>query len=134
MCNPCYLSRWREGTLPPVELTPTKLELWVVEMTGTPGCWPWIGYIDRNGYGMASVRWKRGNVPVGRAAWVLINGPVPDGMELDHRCHNDDLRCPGGRMCLHRACGNPGDLDLVTPSENCLRREERKRRMAALVA
>lgn len=40
-----------------------------------------------------------------RVAWELVNGPIPDGMFLDHRCANP-------------SCVNPEHLRIVTVSEN----------------
>lgn len=53
-----------------------------------------------------------------RVAWERKNGPVPEGLELDHLCHTDDLHCQGGASCLHRRCVNPDHLEAVTKSQN----------------
>lgn len=70
-----------------------------------------------NGYGqinLASIgRWSAHAL-----AYVLTNGPVPDGLHIDHICHNDDLSCAGGSMCPHRRCCNPAHLEATSPGEN----------------
>jgi len=40
-----------------------------------------------------------------RAAYILWNGPIPDGMQIDHRCENPK-------------CCNPQHLWPVTPKQN----------------
>ena len=51
--------------------------------------------------------------------WVYFNGPIPDGMIVDHACHRDG-DCPGGPTCPHRRCVNIDHLRLLTPKDNTL--------------
>jgi hypothetical protein len=84
-------------------------------------CLQWTGSLTGAGY--ASFRDERGqNIDAHKWAWEKLYGPVPEGKELDHRCHNADPRCPGGKWCLHRSCVNALDhLEPVTSAENKLR-------------
>ncbi|WP_371930528.1 HNH endonuclease signature motif containing protein [Streptomyces poriferorum] len=55
-----------------------------------------------------------------RAAYELVVGPIPEGLVIDHTCHNRDATCAGG-ICIHHRCINPNHLEAVTQSENRLR-------------
>jgi hypothetical protein len=48
--------------------------------------------------------------------WLI--GPIPDGLILDHLCHNADPACHGG-VCLHRRCVNIEHLAPKTKEQNC---------------
>jgi HNH endonuclease len=62
-----------------------------------------------------------------RAMYELMVGPIPEGLVLDHTCHNTDLSCPGGKDCWHRRCVNPAHLEAVPHLVNIRRaREPRK--------
>lgn len=56
-----------------------------------------------------------------RLAYKKAYGPIPDGMQVDHVCHNADLSCLGGPSCVHRGCMNPLHLEAVTRSVNIQR-------------
>lgn len=72
------------------------------------GCWVWQRPLNWAGYGQMAFDGQRHTAH--RAAYLLLVGPVPDGMDLDHLCRN-------------RACVNPDHMEPVTRSEN-LRRGE----------
>ena len=87
------------------------------------GCVHWMGSLQTNGYGYLSVDGER------RMAHILAYehhaGPIPDGLELDHLCHNKDSECPCGWACMHRRCVNVEHLEPVTRSENMMRANAR---------
>lgn len=72
------------------------------------GCWNWLGGKTKNGYGVFGVRREgraMSNASAHRYAWEMANGPILDGLLVDHTCHN-------------RACVRPSHLRLVTPKQN----------------
>jgi hypothetical protein len=71
--------------------------------TGGDECWLWTGTkVGR--YGQFVVV-KQTRVYAHRFAYELAIGPIPDGLEIDHICHN----------CL---CVNPRHLRAVTRKQN----------------
>jgi hypothetical protein len=85
-------------------------------------CWVWIGQIDARGYGAFPVRvdgvgtWSKAH----RRSFELCVGPIPEGMHLDHLCH-DSAVCKLGTACPHRRCVNPHHLRPVSNEENLRR-------------
>lgn len=48
-------------------------------------CWEWPGGVNDGGYGVTK---RNGQNYVHRAAWVQVNGAIPDGLEVCHHCDN----------------------------------------------
>ena len=63
------------------------------------GCWNWLGYKSKTGYGRCGRVWAH------RRAYELLIGAIPAGLEIDHLCRN-------------RGCVNPGHMEVVTHQEN----------------
>lgn len=74
-----------------------------VHKGGANGCWEWTGATDRKGYGRIKISKRMRGAH--RIAWEMANGPIPDGMDIDHRCANP-------------SCVNPEHLRVVTRSQN----------------
>lgn len=76
-------------------------------------CIPWTGSIQPAGYGTLSGKLAH------RLVFEAVYGPIADGLQVGHACHDADLTCPGGRgRCPHRACINIFHLIAQTQSEN----------------
>lgn len=72
-------------------------------------CWIWTHSKSKSGYGIFQITRKEFIESVAhRAAYILLVGKIPDGVELDHRCRQRD-------------CVNPEHLELVTHQVNVLR-------------
>jgi HNH endonuclease len=69
------------------------------------GCWLWTRAIN-NGYGI--VRHHGRNHFAHRVIYEALIGPIPPGLQIDHKCRNP-------------ACGNPDHLEPVTGRINRLR-------------
>lgn len=84
-------------------------------------CIIWDKSIKETGYGQTFFRGKVTRAH--RVAWIKAHGEIPQGMVVDHICHNEAVQrgeCKGGVTCKHRACVNIEHLRLVSYSENIL--------------
>lgn len=99
---------------------PVSERFWTkVDVRGPDECWLWIAGKFSVGYGAFVLNGKtRGAHCV---AYELLVGPIPEGLQLDHLCHNADSSCPGGKECQHRRCVNPAHLEAVPRRTNILR-------------
>lgn len=95
-----------------------------VDKRGPDECWPWTGSLYKFGYGRLAVKRANGTWH-SRVAHIVSfeihHGPVPEGLTVDHVCHNGDLSCDGGNDCPHRRCVNPAHLEAVTRKVNANR-------------
>lgn len=78
------------------------------------GCWVWQGATDKYGYGQVRHEGKMRRTH--RAVWSIFNGPIPQGIVLDHLLA-DRAQAPG--PCVHGpSCCNPAHLEPVTIAVN----------------
>ena len=75
-----------------------------VERDESTGCLIWTGAKSHAGYGVMT---RGGGRMVGahRYAWEQVNGPTPEGAQIDHACHN-------------RACVEASHLRLADAPQN----------------
>lgn len=73
----------------------------------TENCWNWTAAKVRTGYGVFTIKTSdpTRQQAAHRYSYELNIGPIPDGHEIDHMCHN-------------RSCVNPGHLRPVTHKQN----------------
>lgn len=74
-------------------------------------CWVWVWSKYSNGYG--AYNGGHGHNSAHVIYWQEKNGPIPEGMELDH-------------LCNQRPCVNPDHMEAVTHLENMTRARLRR--------
>lgn len=104
-CSAHYQQRRSGKELKPVRVHQSlEQRFWSkVNKDATGGCWSWEASTSTDGYGQIRVNGRAKTVH--RLSWEWANGAIPDGMFIDHRCHN-------------RRCVNPEHLRLVTNAQN----------------
>ena len=50
------------------------------------GCWFWLGGVHEDGYGYAHTGPRTSNALVHRLVYEWEVGPIPDGLDLHHKC------------------------------------------------
>jgi len=80
------------------------------------GCWLFDGGKDTSGYGYVGNPFSDTPKQIGthRLAWILTHGPIPDGMQVLHKC---DIP----------SCVNPDHLFLGTVADNTLDKVNKRR-------
>ena len=96
------------------DLTPLEIDRFnaLVQRPSDDACWPFVGFFARTESYRTMRTAKRGTMHAHRIAFVLAHGECPTGMTIDHLCEN-------------KKCCNPKHMELVTQSENTLRRFKR---------
>lgn len=121
-----HYDRWSKHGDPLVSLTPHRVN-------GTPeqrffakvsppdrdGCVLWTASLNNEGYGQFNFNRKMQKAH--RVAYILRFGEISPEVEIDHRCHTDDVACESSNECKHRRCVNTEHLELVSHRENVLR-------------
>lgn len=109
-----HYSRWRNHGDPlaavgPSHRTETIESRFWRRVDKTDTCWLWNGSRRKKDYGVF-------NYPGGgmayRYSYELHNGPIPDGMTIDH-------------ICFNPPCVNPAHLQLLTREQNARRQQSK---------
>jgi hypothetical protein len=106
VCRDCYWRKFR---------TVTNEQRFWSKVKKTDHCWLWTGGKTDYGYGQFHFRsgeYKYKNISAHRYAWELINGPIPEGMVIDHK------------VCDNPACCNPAHLIVTTNWDNISRSDK----------
>lgn len=92
------------------EPTPDQRDRFWSNVTEDGACWVWTGTITSAGYGQITFCFggSKANYLAHRVSYTLMADEIPDGLELDHLCHNT-------------RCVNPEHLDPVTHAVNLSR-------------
>lgn len=70
------------------------------------GCWGWSGYKDKQGYPKLSCGSRKTGVgSAHRASYIVHNGEIPGGLQVNHICNNP-------------TCTNPKHLYIGTQADN----------------
>lgn len=113
MC-PRHYQQWQKTGSPTGTLRIAAIDRFMNRVAQQGDCWMWTGSDNGDGYGMFSDRPKyRWIVRSHRWSYEFFIADIPDGLNLDHLCHNADPFCPGGPTCRHRRCVNPWHLEPV---------------------
>lgn len=135
LCRAHHKQQWRGqelreiGIIPGgVKPRPPEERFWEkVNKNNENGCpWIWTGARTNRGHGNFGVSSKKGQehyTAPHRFIYELVNGPIPDGFDIDHECHNEAAilgLCNGGPTCLHRICVYPEHLVAKTRRDNLL--------------
>ena len=101
LCGSHYKRIRKYGTLE--DQTPTFEQRFWSKVDKSGDCWTWTARTSDAGYGTTSIdgapRYAH------RTAFEMANGPIPEGMFIDHMCHT-------------RACVKPEHLRIVTNKQN----------------
>lgn len=114
MCSMHYSRRDRNGdplVAQQIRLDdPARMASHLDASGGPNACHLFDGPTDQGGYCNFNLGGKTTKAHI--AAWIIVNGPVPEGHDIDHECHNAARAagvCPGG-ICSHRRCCNERHL------------------------
>jgi len=89
-----------------------------VDKRGPDECWIWNGYRNRDGYGIIGSGGDHGPlIKTHRVAWVLTNGPIPDGLCVLHKCDVPSC-CNTRHLFLGTQADNNSDMRIKGRGRN----------------
>ena len=115
--NRQYMAKNARNEVKAEDFTPQKEELFFAKVEKTDTCWNWTGAKTASrperpnapatqGYGVFNI--NRRPFYAHRLSYLVYNGPLLDGLVIDHICDNS-------------LCVNPDHLKQVTNNENTMR-------------
>lgn len=103
----------------PADSLPARIRAKINVPEDPDACWPWTACTSSAGYGR--VGWNRVTRESHRVVYSLLVGPIPEGADLDHICHDPQVCTGKNRECPHRRCQNPAHMEPKTRGANVLR-------------
>lgn len=76
--------------------------------TSGDGCWPWLHSVDREGYGVVTIRQRMWRAH--RAIWSFFFGPLKDEEQVLHKCDNPRC-CNPNHLFIGTNLDNIADMD-----------------------
>lgn len=105
-CSPHYqrFRKWGDPTagFPSPNQFTDEDRLWQ-KVIKKDGCWAWRGGHHPKGYATFTLNGQ--SMHASRAIWMFTNGPIPEDIQVDHRCRNT-------------RCVRPDHLRLATNKQN----------------
>lgn len=102
-CRLHYRRYWLHGDVHQNHYDRTPSERFWSKVDKSGDCWKWTASKNPHGYGRFKLNGKVESAH--RVSYEWANGPIPDGMMLDHRCHMT-------------SCVKPAHLRLATSKQN----------------
>lgn len=99
-----HYRRWKKSGTTDAPRRPSLADRFWEKVDKSNDCWRWTGYVGPNGYGMLTVTGST-PTPAHRVSYALNFGAIPEGFDIDHRCHV-------------KACVNPAHLQAVAHRRN----------------
>lgn len=86
-----------------LDITEKQLARFNSRISKTSTCWVWNAPLTSLGYGRITINYRPWLAH--RLSYELHVGPIPEGLDIDHICHN-------------RSCVNPNHLRATTRKQN----------------
>lgn len=107
---PKHYERWRaHGDPTYTEWDKSSEARFLEKVVKTPTCWLWQGAVHSSGYGAMYVVEDARMRPAHAWAYENFRGQIPEGLVIDHICHN-------------KLCVNPSHLRTATLAQNAQNR------------